>query len=252
MLFSVATRNGIIGVLGPVLVALVMQLLALVGTGTVVHTAADRLRVRRLARAVHRPPYYGPLVIACVGQRAWIAAYADGRVADPAAARLRRDRRRAPGRMGRWAGRIRIAVVTAAVIALLAIATNWGPAGDTAHRLQATFTPAFNNLTLLQQRQLGRRVPPGTKLNVIPTCSRRAATPKGPGDWVCTMTVYIPQPGAQPFNPTPVSYDVSVTADGCYKAVSPPSFVGQQTMKAASGQTVVNPLFTIYGCFNTL
>jgi hypothetical protein len=45
---------------------------------------------------------------------------------------------------------------------------------------------------------------------------------------------------------------LSVTADGCYKAESPPTFVGQQTMRDASGHSVVNPLFTIYGCFNTL
>ncbi len=37
MLFSVATRNGILGVLGPLLVALVTQLLALVGKGVIVH-----------------------------------------------------------------------------------------------------------------------------------------------------------------------------------------------------------------------
>jgi hypothetical protein len=64
--------------------------------------------------------------------------------------------------------------------------------------------------------------------------------------------VFIPQPGAQPFQQTPVTYDVSVTADGCYKAESPPTFVGQQTMRDASGHSIVNPLFTIYSCFNTL
>jgi ABC-2 type transport system permease protein len=249
VLFSVATRNGIIGVLGPALVALVMNLLALVGTGTIVHMLLISSAFLAWHALFTAHPYYGPLVIASAVSLIWSAATLS-------AAWLLLRRRDFAGttvaRRAGWVAPVRVAVVTAAVIALLAIATNWGPAGDTAHRLQATFTPAFNNLTLLQQRELGRRVPPGTKLNVVPTCSRRAQTPKGPGDWVCTMTVYIPQPGAQPFNPTPVSYDVSLTADGCYKAVSPPSFVGQQTMKAASGQTVVNPLFTIYGCFNTL
>src|SRR6185312_14526637 len=37
VLFSVATRNGILGVLGPLLVALVTQLLDLIGKGVIVH-----------------------------------------------------------------------------------------------------------------------------------------------------------------------------------------------------------------------
>src|SRR5437763_6979048 len=83
-------------------------------------------------------------------------------------------------------------------------------------------------------------------------CSRRGSTPRGPGDWVCTMNVFIPQPGAVPFQQTPVTYDVSVQSDGCYKAQSPPASIGQQLMRDADGHNVVNPLYTIYGCFNTM
>jgi hypothetical protein len=143
-------------------------------------------------------------------------------------------------------------VALAAAIALLAIAGNWGPTGVTASRLRTNLATSFNNLTILQQRELGRNVPAGARLNIVPTCSRRGSKPRGPGDWVCTMTVYIPQPGANPFQQTPVSYDVSVQSDGCYKAQSPPVFIGQQLMKNAAGRSVVNPLYTIYGCFNTL
>jgi hypothetical protein len=45
---------------------------------------------------------------------------------------------------------------------------------------------------------------------------------------------------------------VTVQSGGCYKATSPPSFVGQQTMRDANGDQVVNPLFVLYGCFDTL
>jgi hypothetical protein len=45
---------------------------------------------------------------------------------------------------------------------------------------------------------------------------------------------------------------VTVQSNGCYKAQSPPSFVGQQTMRDADGHSVVNPLFVLYGCFNVL
>lgn len=45
---------------------------------------------------------------------------------------------------------------------------------------------------------------------------------------------------------------VNVRADGCYKAQSPPAFIGQQLMRDAHGRGVVNSLYTIYGCFNVL
>ena len=66
------------------------------------------------------------------------------------------------------------------------------------------------------------------------------------------MTVFIPQLGAMPLQQVPVTYDVSVKSNGCYKAEAPPSFVGQQMMRDAQKRNVVNPLFTVYGCFNTL
>jgi hypothetical protein len=66
------------------------------------------------------------------------------------------------------------------------------------------------------------------------------------------LDVYLPMAGKVPFQQALVTYDVSVQANGCYKAQSPPTFVGQQTMRDSHGQTVVNPLFVVYGCFDTL
>jgi hypothetical protein len=137
------------------------------------------------------------------------------------------------------------------VLALLGVATNWGPVTVTQKRLQRSFTAAFNSLTVLQQREIGRNVPAGAHLNVLPLCERRTGSNAGPGDdWTCTMTVLIPQVGANPFNPTPVTYDMGVKSNGCYKAEAPPSFVGNQLMRAASGKQVTNPLYVIYGCFD--
>jgi ABC-2 type transport system permease protein len=250
VLFSVATRNGIVGVLGPAVVDLAMQLLALVGTGVWLHSllvssAFDAWHP--LFVTAHR--FYGPLIVgeavsllwivACVAAAWWLLRRRDFTGATVS---------RRPG----WVVPVRVALGSAAVIALLAIASNWGPAGVTAKRLNASITPTFNNLTVLQQRELGRAVAPGARLNVLPSCSRRASTPAGPGEWICTLTVLIPQPGALPFQSTPVTYDVTVQSNGCYKAQSPPSFVGQQTMRDADGHSVVNPLFVLYGCFNVL
>jgi len=249
VLLSIATRNGIMGVIGPALVDLVMQLLLLVGTGVWLHMllAASAFDGWYTLFVAHH--YYGPLLIACIVSVIWIVAC----LAGSWLLLRRRDFAGAPvSRRPGWVVPVRVAVGSAVIVAFLAVASNWGPVGDTAARLKANFVPAFTNLTLLQQRELGRYVPRGAKLNVITTCSRRASTPSGPGDWICTLDVFIPQLGAEPFQQTPVSYDVSLQWDGCYKAESPPTFVGQQTMTAAGGHSVVNPLFVIYGCFNPL
>jgi ABC-2 type transport system permease protein len=249
VLFSVATRNGIMGVIGPPLCALATQLLLLVGSGIVMHMLLAGSAFNTWHALFTGKPFFGPLLIAVAVCLVWIA------VSLAVAWRMlrRRDFAGTPiSRRQGWVMPVRASVVLAAVIALLAVAGNWGPTGVTASRLQRNFAASFNNLTLLQQRALGRAVPPGARLNILPNCSRRGSTPKGPGDWVCTMTVVIPQPGAVPFQQTPVSYDVSVQSDGCYKAQSPPAFIGQQLMKVPGGQMVVNPLYTIYGCFNTL
>jgi ABC-2 type transport system permease protein len=250
LLFSIATRSGIMGVIGPPLCALAMQLLLVVGSGIWMHMllVGSALITWHAVWGVH--PYYGPLLIGIGVSIVWIIAslavawrlFRSRDFAGPAASNR-------PG----WVAPVRAATVLAAVVAFAAIAGSWGPVGVTAKRLKASLIPTFNNLTLLQQRQLGRSVPSGAKLNIVlPSCSRRGSKPRGPGDWVCTINVLIPTQGSLPSQPTPVTYDVSVQSDGCYKAQSPPAFIGQQLMRDAGGHSVVNPLYTIYGCFNTL
>ena len=156
------------------------------------------------------------------------------------------------GRAPDWRGPVRVVAVAVAVIAVLALLANLGPTGDTAPRLSAAIGEDFNNLTLLQQQLIGRRVPAGAKLDILPNCNRRAAKAEGPGDWNCSLNVYLPQARSVPFSATSVEYDVSVEYDGCYKAQSPPAFIGNPTMLAADGGSVTNPLYVVYGCFNTL
>jgi hypothetical protein len=249
VLLSVASRNGIVGVIGPAVAGLAMQLLLLIGSGVWAHAVLVSSAFNDWHPLFAKHPFYGPLVAGCVVSLAWAGACTAG-----AWVILRsRDFAGAPVSRGAgWGAPARIVVALAAGIAVLAVAGNWGPAGVTAARVRTSMATAFNSLTLLQQRLLGRDVPPGARLNLQTACSRRASTAKGPGDWSCTLTVFTPQAGALPFQQTPVTYDVSVNSDGCYKATSPPSFVGQQTMRDVHGHSVVNPLFTIYGCFNTL
>jgi ABC-2 type transport system permease protein len=74
VLLSVATRSGIMGVLGPVLIALVMQLLALIGSGAWVHSllVASAFDDWHGLLTVHK--FYAPLIIGCVVCVLWIAA----------------------------------------------------------------------------------------------------------------------------------------------------------------------------------
>jgi ABC-2 type transport system permease protein len=249
VLFSVATRNGIAGVIGPAIVALLTQLLGLVGTGVWAHMLLIGSTFDLWHGLFAARPFYGPLAVATVVSILWITAclgiswwllrrrdFAGTHVTRPAG----------------WVRPVRLVAVIVSVVALLALAGNWGPVGVTAARVQASLTPAFNNISLLQQRLIGRIVPAGAKLDVVPYCNRHSGPRQGPGDWSCTLNVFIPQPGKVPFQETPVTYDVSVQANGCYKAQSPPAFVGQQTIRDARGETVVNPLFVVYGCFNPL
>jgi len=250
VLFSIATRNGIMGVIGPPLTALAMQLLVLVGSGIWAHM----LLVGSVFGAWHglfpATPFFGPLMVGQLVSLVWIV------VCLSLAWRIfsRRDFAGAPvARRQGWGPPARVAVALAAAVALLALAGNWGPVGVTSAKLEPSFLGAFNNLTILQQREVGRRIPAGARLSILfPTCSRRGSTPTGPGEWVCSFDVASQASGPMPPQQTTVTYELSVQGDGCYKAQSPPAFIGQQTMRDDHGASVVNPLYTIYGCFNPL
>ena len=121
----------------------------------------------------------------------------------------------------------------------------------TAKRLEASIRPTFNALTVLQQRLLGRHIPADPRLQDRATCRRRSGLTRGPGDdWICTVNMVIELEGPQPFSLTPVAFDVSVQANGCYKAEGPPTFVGQPEIRDRRGAQVVNPLYAFDGCFD--
>ena len=249
ILFSVASRNGIVGVLGPLAVALLTQLLQLIGKGVIVHLllpGSAFLGWHGLFTA-HR--FYGPMIVSSLVSIGWIAlcVFASWRILK------RRDFVASESEEGLgWRTPVKAVAATAALVAVLALLTNVGPTGDTQHRLSAAIGEEFNNLTLLQQESIGRHVPAGAKLDILPNCNRRAAKPVGPGEWNCSLDVYLPQNHQVAFNATSVEYDVNLESDGCYKAQSPPSFVGGATMKNVAGDSVTNPLFVVYGCFDTL
>ncbi len=248
-LFSVASRNGIVGVVGPIVIALATTLIDLIGKGVWVHLLLIGSAFGGMYGLFTAHPFLEPLVITSLVSLVWIIACVG------AAWFILRRRDflagssvRAPG----WHAPLRVVAATTVIVAVLAVVSNLGPVGVTATRLDASVGAAFNNVSLLQQRLIGRIAPAGAKLEVQPFCNRRGAKSEGPGDWLCNVYVYLPQLNAVPFQRTNVEYDVSVRYDGCYKAQSPPTFIGGPTMADNRGRSVVNPLFVVYGCFNTL
>jgi ABC-2 type transport system permease protein len=248
VLFSIASRNGIVGVLGPLMVALLTQLLELIGKGVIMHQVLPGSAFLGWHGLFTAHRFYGPLVVSSLVSVGWIVAcvWASWWI-------LRRRDFLASAESGRrdWRTPARAVAATAALVAVLALLGNSGPTGDTEHRLSAAIGEEFNNLTLLQQEEIGRHAPAGAKLDILPNCNRRAAKAEGPGDWNCSINVYLPQGHQVPFSATSVEYDVSLESDGCYKAQSPPAFIGGMTMKGIDGKRVPNPLYMVYGCFDT-
>jgi ABC-2 type transport system permease protein len=245
LLVSVATRSSVIGVLAPLVIALVMQVLSLVGKGEVVRTLLLASAFDGWHGMFTMKPYFGPLEQA-IGVS--VAYFIIG-VGLAWAMFRRRDFAGANAPLYRKRGAVRWYVVAAAVLAFLAFAGSWGPTGVTATRLENAIALNFQNLVVLQQTLLGRHVPAGARLKVIPICARKgSATPsRGPGtDWHCTLSVVGPG-----LRQTPVGYDVTVRPDGCYTADGPPSFIGPPSFQARGGGSRVNPLFQFDGCFDT-
>ena len=249
VLFSAVSRNGIVGVLGPVLAALLMQLLALVGTGAWMHGALLTAAFDGWHGLLAAPRFYLPLVIESSVAVGWIAAALGAswwvvRRRDFAGPPL-------PRRPG-WEPAARIVLGASILTVILGLVSSVGPAAVTAARLEASVQPTFGRLLVLQQRELGRTVPAGAQANLRTSCRRHSGQSSGPGDdWTCTLTIVSPRAGVEPFQLTTVTYDLSVRSNGCYRAEAPPSFVGQQLMSDAAGHNVINPLFIFYGCFDT-
>jgi ABC-2 type transport system permease protein len=247
VLFSVATASSIGGVLGPILVGLAMQLLGLVGSGLWMHLLLVGSAFDAWHGLLHGHVFYGPLIVSTVVSVVWIVACLG---ASWLILRRREFAGSTPQDRTSWPDLLRVATAGFAVLVLVALACGWGPTGVTRGRLDSDIGATFRNLTLYQQRLLGRAVPANAPINALATCSRRSHSNRGAGDdWLCTVDVFTPGPQGVGIQETPVSYEVSVKANGCYTAGGPPAFIGARTLRDPRGRQVVNPLFVFYGCF---
>ena len=195
ILFSVATRNGILGVLGPLLVALVTQLLDLIGKGVIVHELLIGSAFDGWHGLFTSNPYFGQVFVGSVVSLVWIAACL------AASWRIMRRRDFLGGVSGRgpsWTAPIKVVAVSTAVIAVLALGCSVGPTGVTAYRVAYTIGREFNNITLLQQQLIHaacRRMPGCTSSRSAIGARPRQSAP-GTGTATSTSTCREPNVGA--------------------------------------------------------
>jgi ABC-2 type transport system permease protein len=247
LLFSLLAPSGIAAILGAALTGLVLQLLALVGGGEIVRTLLPSTPFEAWHQFFTHPAHTSPLAQGVIVSTAytsllvWVAW---------TVFRRRGFAARLETRSRSWRTTLARFAIAAAAITLLATASSWGPNRLTAAKLENAIAPTFTNLVLYQQRLLGRFVPAGASLTVLPACRRRGVNhpQRGAGDnWFCTLNLV-----GHSLQQKPINYEVTLHPNGCYTADGIPSIIGPATMHDNRGRPVVNPLYRFYGCINTL
>ena len=217
ILISVATRNGILGVLGPLILALVTQLLDLIGRGVIVHMlligwastvgTACSPPIRSSARWSSRR------ASAWHGSRpAWPRP--GGSCGDATSSRRPAPRRTGVAVQGRGRG--------GRVIAALALGPTSGPGrhrqprrGLDRPRRSTTHAPAAGADRPLRAAERPTRRPAQLQQ------ARRRRQPV-PAIGLCNVYVYLPQPKSVPFQQTG-RVRRQRQYNGCWKASSPPA-----------------------------
>jgi ABC-2 type transport system permease protein len=242
LLVSAVTRSSAAGALAPIVAALALQLLSLVGSGEIVHALLLSTAVDAWHGMFAVPAFTGPILWGALVSVVYAAVFIG-----VAWLSLHNRDIAGPGTGERpWRRPIRVLLLAVGLVALLAVASNWGPTAITQTRLERSIVQDFRNLTVLQQKELGRHGLVRRDLRVLPRCRRQGvATPtRGAGDdWVCILNVFTP-------SQTTIDYDVTVQSDGCYTADGPPAFIGPLTIRSPRGRRLLNPLFRFDGCFD--
>jgi ABC-2 type transport system permease protein len=246
LLLSIASRSGIVGVLGPLLVAIVMQLLDSIASGQIVRSILPTTPSEAWHALFTAPAHVEPIVQAVVTAVVYTAVFTGAawyllRRRDFAGAdAVPASRRRAT---------VRIGIAAAAISAVVGALGGVGPTALTASRLDASVAATFGNLAEVRyQWQTGAKA--DTSIPWRATCSRGGnINNKSAGagdDWACTVVDLRPSDGAGAS-----VLDVTLKANGCYDVQSPPGAVGALFGNDDKGKSFMNPLFAFDGCFGT-
>ena len=136
------------------------------------------------------------------------------------------------------------------VVALVAVAVRVPSGGVTQRRVEDAFARTFANLVAVQVARMGAAPVEPVSLHAFAQCKKVGAMPRetrGPGDWACDVGWYVPGQRA----PVHDTYDLSVTADGCYAATADAeAHIGGPTVTSHGGATLRNLLYAFDGCFD--
>lgn len=250
LLLSIASRSGAVGVLGPLVVAIVLQLLETVASGQIVRTVLLATPFDAWHVLFTTQPATGVIVQAILISLAYTAVFG-------AAAwwLLRRRDFAGPDTVpaARRRASVRIAVALAAVSALLVGFSGVGPTALTAARLNTSLAATFGHLAEVRYLWQSGSVP-DTSIPWQANCTRggtptttTTSTDRGAGDdWSCTVVDTRPEDGGGP-----TTLDVTLKANGCYQVQSPPGAVGTLYVNDNKGRPFLNPLYAFDGCLGT-
>jgi len=239
---SVASRNSMVGVLGPPVIGLVMVLLGFLGSGVIVRSIVLSTSFDAWHGLLVEPARLGPLLVGVLVSAAVAVLALD------AARRsfLRRDFAGDGRTPATWSRLGRSVLVGAGICAVLVLGAVFDRTWITAQRLQDSVGPTFRNLVVLQQGMIGH-ADRTASLKVISFCKRASVisgTGEGPGDdWQCQLFVNGPR-----LRGLSANYTLTVRPNGCYTAEGPPSVIGPLHLRTQDGAVALNPLSAFDGC----
>lgn len=252
LLGSVALGRSPMGLLMPVLLAIVLQVAQLLPLPVVVRLALPSYAFLAWRGLFTDPVQAGPLVAGLVVSLAWA-------VAATALAYLLFMRRDFTDLAYDGAGRrvlrdavLPLAAVLAVTVAVVAAATPAAGSGIDRAKLQGSLATAFGHLYRLQSRELHRPDVTEQQLRAGASCDKGGSlvADNGPGnDWRCVVSWHIP--GATAIGSA--IYQVDVTADGLYVADGdgPQEVNGYFQLHTPTGD-VANPIWQVDGSLDLL
>jgi ABC-2 type transport system permease protein len=244
LLLSIASRSSIVGVLGPLVIAGGLIVLETIDSGQIVRAISPATPFDAWHTLFTDPGHPGTLLQGAITSIIWTAIFAG------AGWHLLRRRAFASSDATPRAQRsstIRLAALAVVIGAVLLATAGQGPTDLTAKRLDASIAPTFANLSAVRyQWQTG--TPGEANLPMTATCNRGAGTEKSTGagdDWSCIIVDSRASDGGQP-----VTYDVTLKANGCYTAETGMT-LGALLVNNGQGKPFINPVYAFDGCFGT-
>lgn len=248
VLFSVASRNTIVGVVGPLLVAIMLQGLESIASGTVVRGLLLFTPFDVYHALFTAPIHLGTVIQAVVTSLVYIALFGGAswwllrRREFAGADAVPADRRRTFLQIG-----LTVVVIGAVFAGLGRV----GPTPLTAGGLASSVNTTFGNLVKVNYLwHNGKAADTETPWSTI--CSVGGITPtadtgSGAGEgWSCLITDTRPSDGI-----SPIQVDLEVRANGCYTVQAPPAAVGALHGTDPKGRSYLNPLYAFDGCLGT-